>query len=103
MPLNYVIYDNVQPIISNNFQFLDDYMDGVYLREKYVATYSAEVHTYIFNFITENPTSENKILPNMGKNGRRVYFQALKYCYKGVSVNARAVLKYEDDIQRLIF
>ena len=54
VPLNCVIDDILKPIIRNNVQLLDDYVDSEPLMSKYFPTDSAEVYTYIFNFIIEN-------------------------------------------------
>ena len=103
VPLNYVIFYNIQLLIMNNFQFLYDYMDLAPLRGEYFATDADEVHTYIVNFITENLTAENKILPYMAQNSGRVDFKSLKCHYEGFGKNTRAVLRDEDDIQGLFY
>ena len=99
MPLKYFIRDNIHTRIRNFVQLLDDYVEHAPLSGETFDTDAAEVHTYIVNFITENQTDDNKILPFMAQNGRSVDYQALKYYYKGVSENSRTVLKSEDDIQ----
>ena len=60
----------IRTILSEKCWFLDDYVDKVTLNVDAYYFYAYEVHTYIFNFITENPTADDKILPYLDfKNG----------------------------------
>ena len=65
VPLNYVIRESETAIIRDNIEFLDDYVDRAPLVGEAFASDANEVHTYIVNFITENETAENKILPHL--------------------------------------
>ena len=53
----------MQPIVNNNIQFLDDYVDQAPLVWEALSADASEVHTYLVNFITKNSTAKNKILP----------------------------------------
>ena len=88
VPLIYIIRDNDQPIVQNNAQFLDDYVDQAPLNGSAFSADAGEVHTYLVNFITENSTAENKILPFQSEKNRRTDYFALKDHYEGVGANA---------------
>ena len=103
VPLSYVIRENAGPIYRVNTQFLDDYVDQAPLDGEAYAADAEEVHSYIINFITENKTAENKILPFLARADGRVDYQALKDHYEGVGANAKDIIKAEGDVQNLFY
>ena len=103
VPLSYVIRESELAIIRQNAEFLDDYVDHAFLDGEAFASDANEVHTYIVNFITENETAENKILPYLAQANGRVDFIALKEHYEGVGSNAKSVLRAEDDILQMFY
>ena len=103
MPLSYVIRKNDVPVRRINAQFLDDYVDQAPLNGEAYAADAEEVHSYIINFITENKTAENKILPFLAQCDGRINYQALKNHYEGVGANAKDIIKAETDIQSLFY
>ena len=62
---------------------------------------TAEVHTYIVNFIAGNNMAEIKIQMHADANDGRRDFIALKQHYKGVGVNAIDVVQTEKVIETL--
>ena len=103
IPLSYVVRDNEGPIQRTNVEFLDNYVDLAPLNGVAFASNASEVHTFLVNFITENPTAENKILPYADLNNGRRDYQALKDHYEGVGATAKAIVKSEDDLQNLFY
>ena len=97
VPLSYIIRSNDNAIIRANAEFLDDYVNQAPLNgEQAYASDASEVHTYIMNFITENPTAEKKILPYLAQNnGRLVDYNALKDHYEGIGANAKTLVEAE--------
>ena len=103
VPLSYIVRENQNAVVNNNIQFIDDYVDQAPLYGPAFAADNEEVHTYITNFISDNPIAENKIQAiSAERNGRRD-FQLLCEHYEGVGVNATAVVKAEDDINNLYY
>ena len=98
VPLSYIIRSNDNAIIRANAEFLDDYVNQAY------ASDTSEVHTYIMNFITENPTAEKKILPYLAQNnGRLVDYNALKDHYEGIGANAKTLVEAEHHVTRMFY
>ena len=103
VPLSSVIREAENPVIRDNVEFIDDYIDRATLEGEAFAADAAEVHGYIVNLIAGNATAENKILPYLPENnGRKDYF-ALKEHYEGVGAHAKALVEAENDIQSLFY
>ena len=103
VPLSSVIRETENPVIRNNIEFIDDYIDRATLQGEVFAADAAEVHRYIVNLIAGNATAENKILPYLAeKNGRKGHL-ALKQHYEGVGAHAKALVEAENDIQSLFY
>ena len=68
VPLSYVIRN--EPVIPPEIyvNFLDEYVDRAPLNGAAFITDSAEVHTYLVKFISENDTAESKIQTNAAQN-----------------------------------
>ena len=64
---------------------------------------SAEVYTYIVNFIAGNNTAESKIQAHTDANDGRRDFIALKAHYQGVGINAIDVVQAEKVIKTLYY
>lgn len=84
VPLNYVIWDSKNPVIRNNVNFLDDYVDRALLAGRPYQTDTSKVHSFIIRFISENNVAEQKILLYKDLNDGRRDFMALKEFYKEV-------------------
>ena len=65
------------------------------LRGATFAVDSAEVHTYILNFISGNNTAESMIQAHTDDNDGRRDFIVLKAHYQGVGINTIDVVKAE--------
>ena len=62
---------------------------------------SAEVHTYLVNFISGNQTAESKIQNYTRNSNGRLDYIALKELYKGVGVNAIDILREESILEKV--
>jgi hypothetical protein len=104
VPLASVIRDSDTPVHRNtNVEFIDDYIDRASLEGPAFAADAAEVHTYLVNFISENSTAENKILPYLAENNGRKDYLALKQHYEGVGAHAKSIVEAENDIETLFY
>ena len=103
VPLSSVIRESENPLIRNNVEFIDDYIDRATLEGEAFASDAAEVHGYIVNLIAGNATAENKILPYLSENNGRKDYIALKKHYEGVGAHAKALVEAENDIQSLFY
>jgi hypothetical protein len=84
-------------------EFIDDYIDRTSLEGPAFAADVAEVHTYLVNFISENATAENKILPYLAENNGRKDYLALKQHYEGVGAHTKSMVEAENDIETLFY
>ena len=103
VPLNYIVRENEAPIVRNNANFLNDYVDQSTLTGRAFSTDAAKVHSYILRLISDNPVAEQKILPHKDSNNCRIDYNALKEFYEGVGANAKATLEAETDLQELFY
>ena len=103
IPLSYIVPDDEVPILRNNVQFLDNYVDQSLHEGPAFAADAEEVHSYIIGFITENSNAENKLLPFAAQANGRVDFMALRDHYEGVGANAKAIVKAEDNITNMFY
>ena len=103
VPLSYVICENDTPIIRDNANFLDDYVDQAPLNGHAFTSDASKVHSYIARLLTGNPVAEQKILPHKDTSNGRIDCNALKEYYEGVGANAKAVLSAEADIQDMYY
>jgi hypothetical protein len=60
VPLKYVCRDNEVSDSTPNTDFIDDYVNMAPLEGEAYAIDSADVHTYIVNFVAGNETAEAK-------------------------------------------
>jgi hypothetical protein len=61
VPLKYVCRDNEISDPTPNTDFIDDYANTAPLEGEAFAIDSADVHTYVVNFVAGNKTAEAKI------------------------------------------
>ena len=103
IPLSYVIRDNDNAIIDPNVNMFDDYINRAPLNGEAFDIDSAEVHTYIVNFISTNNVAEAKILGIAEqRNGREDYIR-LRDHYEGVGIYAIAIKEADKVIENLIY
>jgi hypothetical protein len=95
VPLRYVCRDNEMLDPTPNTDFINDYVNMAPLEGKAYAIDSADVHTYIVNFVAGNETAEAKIQSYGDQNDGRQDYIALKQHYKGVGVHALDITKAE--------
>ena len=101
VPLNYVVSDNVNPIVSNNPRFLDDYSDITPLQGKVFTHDSAKVHSYIVRLISEDTVAEHKVFSYKDNANGREELLTLKDFYEGLGANAKFLPAAENDIKQL--
>ena len=75
VPLKYVIREQEAPDPTPNIHFLDDYIAMAPLHGESFAIDSAQVHTFIVNFIAGNEVAESKIRPNLEDHDGRTQFR----------------------------
>ena len=82
VPLKYICRDNevADPIAHTDF--IENYVSMAALSGATFAVDSAELHTYIVNFISGNNTTESKIQAHTDDNDGRRDFIALKAHYQ---------------------
>ena len=103
MPLSSVIRESENPVVRNNIEFIDDYIDRASLQGEVFAADVAEVHGYIVNLIAGSATKGNKIFLHLSEYNRRKDYFALKQHYEGVGAHAKALVEAENDIQSLLY
>ena len=87
VPLKYICRENDTPNPAPNSDFLDNYINMAPLTcEAYVID-SAQVHTFIVNFVSGNETAEAKIQSFAAQTYGRIDYQALVYQHEGVGVH----------------
>ena len=64
---------------------------------------SAQVHTFIVNFVSGNETAKAKIQYYAAQNDGRVDYQALVDHYEGVGVHAIEITKAEATLKGLFY
>jgi hypothetical protein len=64
---------------------------------------SADVHTFIVNFIIGNDTAETKIQAYKGQNNGQLDFIALREHYEGVGLHALDITKAETILNTLFY
>ena len=74
VPLKYICREKDIPNVAPNANFLDNYINMALLTiESYVID-SAQVHTFIVNFVSGNETAEAKIQSFAAQTDGRIYF-----------------------------
>jgi hypothetical protein len=61
IPLKYICWENEAPDPTPNTDFLDDYVSMAPLNGEAFAINTADVHTYLVNFVAGNATAEAKM------------------------------------------
>ena len=64
---------------------------------------TAEVHTYLINFISNNQTAEVKMFPHAHMNDGRLDYRALVEHYEGAGVHSVYVIKAEEILKSLFY
>lgn len=104
VPLSYVCRENQQPLPHNpNIDYLENYINQAPLHGDAYIIDAAEVHTYLINFMSNNPTAEVKMLPHAAENDGRLDYRALTEHYEGVGVLGVNVLKAEETLKSLFY
>ena len=93
VPLKYICRANDMPDPTPHVDFLDDYIAMAPLTGEAFAVDSAEVHTYLVNFIAGNTTAESKIQTHANEFNGRLDFQALQEHFEGVGINPVDIVK----------
>ena len=90
--INYVVCDNINPIVRNNPNLLADYSDRTPLQGRVFTHDSAKFHLYIIFLVSENTVAEQKVLPYKNNANGQEEFLSIKDFYEGVGGNSKAVL-----------
>ena len=78
VPISYVCRENEQPLPHNpNIDYLENYINQAPLHGDAFIIDTAEVHTYLINFMSNNPTAEVKMLPHVAENNGLLDYRAL--------------------------
>ena len=72
VPLKYICRENDTPNPAPNADFLDDYINMEPLSGESYVIDSAQVHTFIVNFVSGNETVEAKIQSFAAQNDGRI-------------------------------
>ena len=102
-PLSYVIRSNPLPDPTPHTDFLDDYVAMARLNGSAFEVDSAEVHTYIVNFISGKDTVESKIQSHTLTNNGREDYIALKTHFEGVGINLVDILKADEMLEKMSY
>ena len=102
-PLSYVIRDDATTPRATYVNFLDEYIDKAPLQGSAFIIDTAEVHTYLIKFISENETAESKIQSSASNNDGRSDFMKLKEHYEGTGVNALDVTRADRILETLFY
>ena len=104
VPLSYICRENDHPLLHNpNIDYLENYINQAPLNGDAYIIDAAEVHTYLINFMSNNPTAEVKMLPHVTANDGRMDYHALTEHYEGVGVLGINVLKAEETLKSLFY
>ena len=103
VPLAYIIRDDDTPYTVAGAPMLDNYITGAPHDGEAFAIDSANVHTYIMNFIQGNANAEAKILGVLDQCDEHEAYKCLRDHYKGVGINAIAIMEAESVIQSLTY
>ena len=104
VPLSYVCRENEQALPHDpNIDYLDNYINQAPLHGDAYTIDAAEVHTYLINFMSNNPTAEVKMLPHAAENNGRLDYRALVEHYEGIGVLGVNVLKAEETLKSLFY
>ena len=103
VPFVYAIRDNNKPNVQANSKLLDSYVDQAPLNGDVNAYDANEVRTYIINFITENPTDGNEILPYLYFNDGGQDYRSTKNHYVGSGATETEIVKSADNIYSMFY
>ena len=103
VPLAYVIRESDTPSVVDGAPMLENYITGAPHDGEAFVIDSANVHTYIMNFIQGNANAEAKILGVLDQRDGRAAYKRLKDHYEGVGINAIAITEAESVIQHLTY
>lgn len=103
IPLSYVIREDNNPSFNANASMLQNYITAAPHEGEAFEVDSSNVHTYIMNFIQGNANVEAKILGVLDQRDGRGAYQRLKEHYKGVGINAIAIMEAKLVIQNLTY
>lgn len=103
VPLKYICRDNEEPDGTPKTDFLDEYVNMAPLEGEAFTIDSAQVHTFIVNFISGNQQAETKIQASMPKANGRLDYMALKEYYEGVGIFALDITKADSILEKLFY
>ena len=104
VPLSYVCRENGQPKTHDpNLDYLENYINQAPLHGDAYVTDAGEVHTYLVNFMSNNPTAEVKMLPHVAENDGRLDYRALTDHYEGIGILGVNVLKAVETLMSLFY
>ena len=103
IPLKYVCRDKDEADRdAMNEDFLDDYVAFAPLEGNSYAIDTAQVHTFLLNFVTGNDTAEAKIQGLKRPNDGREAFKRLVEHYEGVGIHAIDI-READEVLKTLF
>lgn len=103
VPLKYVCRDSDEPIVELHDDFLDDYVAKAPLTGDSFAIDTAQVHTFLVNFVAGNDTAEAKIQGLQRPNDGREAFRRLVEHYEGVGIHAIDIREADEVIKSLFY
>jgi hypothetical protein len=108
IPLRYICRENETPdpmpnvdLLDDYVDFLDDYVSMAPLNGEAFTIDTADVHTYLANFVAGNETAEAKMQAYEGQNNGRLDFIALKDHCEGAGVHALDMTRAESVLSTL--
>ena len=104
IPLKYICREADTPdLTAANADFLDDYVAMAPLDRDSFAIDTAQVHTFLLNFIAGNDTVEAKIQGLQRANDGREAFKRLVEHYEGVGIHALDIREADEVITNLFY
>ena len=103
VPLKYVCRDDTEPMPVVHDDFLDDYVSMAPLRGDSFAIDTAQVHTFLLNFVSGNDTAEAKIQGLQRPHDGREAYRRLVEHYEGVGIHAVDIREADEIIKNLFY
>ena len=103
IPLKYICREHDEAVATLNDDFLDDYVAMAPLEGDSYAIDTAQVHTFLVNFVSGNDTAEAKIQGLRRPNDGRGAFKRLVEHYEGVGIHAIDIREADEVIKNLFY
>lgn len=103
VPLNYVCRKEPVVILPTYKNFIDQYVNRIFITGNTFETDNREVYAYLAKFISKNDTVESKIFAFAPNKGCKGAYWAPKDHYKSEGINTLNITKANQNLNKFFY